>query len=183
MTPSSLFKNLALEGRLTGRRFRQHWRNYLLQCGLSTLALLLVLLVMDVVLQAAIVVAIAASAFIVFIMPHSKASRPRRVIGGHVVAIIVATALDTVYLAPVLGELAHGSHLAGDVLAVASVGLSILLMVLTRTEHPPAAGTALGLIVEGVEGWDPTAALFVLLGAVMLSAAHFFLRSRLVNLF
>ena len=135
---------------------------------------------MDVVLQAAIVVAIAASAFIVFIMPHSKASRPRRVIGGHVVAIIVATTLDTVYLTPVLGELAHESHLAGDVLAVASVGFSILIMVLTRTEHPPAAGTALGLIVAG---WDPTSALFVLLGAVMLSAAHFFLRSRLVNLF
>ena len=88
LTPSSLLRNLDLEGRLIGRRFRQHWRNYLLQCGLSTLALLLVLLVMDVVLQAAIVVAIASSAFIVFIMPHSKASRPLRVIGGHVVATL-----------------------------------------------------------------------------------------------
>ena len=79
-----------------------------------------------------------------------------------------------------LGELAHGSHLAGDLLAVASVGLSILFMVLTRTEHPPAAGTALGLIVGG---WELTAASFVLLEAVMLSAAHILLRSRLVNLF
>ena len=140
----------------------------------------MVLLVMDVVLQAAIIVAIASSSFIVFIMPHSKASSPRQVIGGHVVAIIVATAVAAVYLIPVLGELAHGSHLAGDLLAVASVGLSILFMVLTRTEHPPAAGTALGLIVGG---WELTAASFVLLEAVMLSAAHILLRSRLVNLF
>ena len=79
-----------------------------------------------------------------------------------------------------LGELVHGSHLAGDLIAVASVGLSILFMVLTRTEHAPAAGTALGLVVGG---WAPSAVLFVLLGAVMLSTAHTLLRSRLVNLF
>ena len=164
-----------LEGRLIRRRFRHHWKNYLLQCGLSTLALLMVLLVVDVVLQAAIVVAIASSAFIVFIMPHSKASIPRRVIGGHLVAIVVAAALATLYQLPVLGELVHGSHLAGDLIAVASVGLSILFMVLTRTEHAPAAGTALGLVVGG---WAPSAVLFVLLGAVMLSTAHTLLRSR-----
>ncbi len=122
-------RSLALEGLLIRRRFRHHWKNYLLQCGLSTLALLMVLLVVDVVLQAAIVVAIASSAFIVFIMPHSKASIPRRVIGGHLVAIIVGTALATVYVLPVLGELASESHLVGDLIAVAAVGLSILLMV------------------------------------------------------
>ncbi len=97
-------RSLVLEGRLIRRRFRHHWKNYLLQCGLSTLALLMVLLVVDVVLQAAIVVAIASSAFIVFIMPHSKASIPRRVIGGHLVAIVVAAALATLYQLPVLGD-------------------------------------------------------------------------------
>ena len=44
-------RSLVLEGRLIRRRFRRHWKNYLLQCGLSTLALLMVLLVVDVVLQ------------------------------------------------------------------------------------------------------------------------------------
>ncbi len=50
---------------------------------------------------------------------------------------------------------------------------------LTNTEHPPAAGTALGL---GVIGWDPSAVLFVLLGAIALSIIHRLLRSRLKNL-
>ena len=50
---------------------------------------------------------------------------------------------------------------------------------LTNTEHPPAAGTALGL---GVIGWDPSAVLFVLLGAIALSIIHRLLRSRLQNL-
>ena len=52
-------------------------------------------------------------------------------------------------------------------------------MVLTKTEHAPAAGTALGLIVGG---WAPSAVFFVLLGAFMLSAANLLLRPRLVNL-
>ena len=72
------------------------------------------------------------------------------------------------------------SHVAGDLLAVLSVGLSIFLMVLTRTEHPPAAGTALGLVVGG---WALSAVLFVLLGAVILSIVHMFTRRRLTNLF
>ena len=71
------------------------------------------------------------------------------------------------------------SNLGRDLVAVVAVGFSILLMVLTNTEHPPAAGTALGL---GVAGWDPSAILFVLLGAIALSIIHRLLRSRLQNL-
>ena len=130
-------RRFRLEGHLIDRRFRRHWRNYIIQCGLAALALLIVLLVVDVVLQAAIVVAIAATAFIVFVAPHSMASTPRRVIGGHVVALIVGTAFSLLYLVPGFGEHISGSHFATDVVAVLSVGLSILLMVLTNTEHPP----------------------------------------------
>ena len=62
----------------------------------------------------------------------------------------------------------------------AAVGLSILIMVSINTEHQPAAGTVLGLAVEG---WAPSTVIFVLLGAVMLSVVHAFLRRRLINLF
>ena len=36
-----------------------------------------------------------------------------------------------------------------DVIAALSVGISILGMVATNTEHQPDAGTALGLVVHG----------------------------------
>ena len=52
-------------------------------------------------------------------------------------------------------------------------------MVVTNTEHLPAAGTALGLVVSG---WDPSGILFVLFGALMLSSVHMLLRPRLTNL-
>ncbi len=63
-------------------------RNYLFQTGLATVALIIMLLVEDAVLNAAIVVAVASSAFIVFVVPNSVASTPRKVIGGHLVAVI-----------------------------------------------------------------------------------------------
>ena len=91
----------------------------------GSLALLIVLLVVDVVLQAAIVVAIASIAFIVFVAPHSMASTPRRVIGGHVVALIVGTAFSLLYLVPGFGEHIIGYHFTADVIGVLSVGLSI----------------------------------------------------------
>ena len=163
---------------LIDSHFRRYWKNYLGQCVLAALALLAIMLVMDVVARAAIVVAIASSAFIVFVMPHSRVSTPRRVIGGHVVAVIVALGLALLYLTPV-GGFAAESHLTSDLMA-AAVGLSILIMVVFNTEHPPAGGTVLGLAVEG---WSLSAVFFVLLGAVMLSVVHGVLRPRLVNLF
>ena len=173
-------RGLALRGRLLRRRLRRRWKIHLLQCGLSALALLMILLVVDVVLHAAIAVAIASSAFIVFVMPHGRAAAPRRVIGGHLLAVVVGYLASLLYHVPGLGEAIAGSHLVLDVVAAAAVGLNVLLMVSTSTEHPPAAGTALGLVVDG---WALSAVTVVLLGAVMLSAAHALLRPRLANLF
>ena len=92
---------------------------------------------------------------------------------------MVSSALSLLYLVPVLGDWVSATHFAGDLMAVASVGLSIFVMVVTDTEHPPAAGTALGLVVGG---WSLSAVLFVLIGAVMLSLANMVLRPRLTKL-
>ncbi len=172
-------RKLADDEPLIDGRLRRYWKNYLVQCALAALALLAIMLVMDVVVRAVIVVAIASSAFIVFVMPHSRASTPRRVVGGHVVAVIVASAFALLNLTPV-GGFVDESHLISDFMAASAVGLSILMMVSTNTEHPPAAGTVLGLAIEG---WSLSAVFFVLLGAGMLSVVHAFLRPRLVNLF
>ena len=168
-----------LEALLTYRRIRHHWTTCLIQCGLSALALLVIILIVDVVLQAAIAVAIASTAFIVFVMPNSRAAAPRRVIGGHVVAVVVSMSLSALQVAPGFGEQVTESHVALDLVAASSVGLSILLMILTRTEHPPAAGTVLGLVIGG---WPISTALLVLLGAVVLAVVHALTHRRLINL-
>ena len=140
-----------LAGKIFDRHLIFRYRHYLFQTGLATVALIIMLLVEDAVLNAAIVVAIASSTFIVFVVPNSVAATPRRVIGGHVVAVIVGAVGSGVLMIPALEAFAEQSRYLVDVVAALSVGLSILFMVATNTEHPPpAAGTALGLVIQGL---------------------------------
>lgn len=165
--------------RLLDRNLRYRQPQYLFQCGLVTASLIVILLVEDVLLRAAIVVAIASTAFIVFVVPHSVASTPRRVIGGHLVAVAVGSLLSAFLNTPGVDTLAEESRYLPEVTAALSVGLSTLLMVATDTEHPPAAGTALGLVIPG---WSWGAVVFIVGGAVILSTMRIALRLRLVNL-
>jgi CBS-domain-containing membrane protein len=60
-----------------------------------------------------------------------------------------------------------------------SVGLAIFVMVLTNTEHPPAAGVALGLVLGECSILTVTV---VLVGIVLLSLIKRVLRPVLKNL-
>lgn len=168
-----------LSGKVFDRHIFTKYRHYLFQTGLATAALIVMLLVEDAVLNAAIVVAVASSAFIVFVVPNSVASTPRKVIGGHLVAVIVGTIGSGILMIPTLEAFAEQSRYLLDIVAALSVGLSILVMVATNTEHPPAAGTVLGLVVQGL-GWQAVA--FILVSAVSLSLIRLILRPKLINL-
>ncbi|MCE2464184.1 MAG: HPP family protein [Dehalococcoidia bacterium] len=152
---------------------------YLFQCGLATAALIIILLVQDAVLHAAIVVAVASTVFIVFIIPNSVAATPRKVIGGHVVAVIVGSLLYAILNIPPIDAVTSDSGYIVDVIAALSVGLSIFLMVVSDTEHPPAAVTALGLTIPG---WSWSAVAFFLVGALIFSLVRIALRPKLINL-
>ena len=171
--------NEAIHGRLWDRNALKRAPHYLFQCGLATLALLVILIVEDAVLHAAIIVAVASTAFIVFVVPDSVAATPRRVIGGHIVALLVGGALSLLLHSAFLGPLVDQNRIIFDFMGALSVGISILLMVVTNTEHPPAAGTALGLIIHGF-AWNLV--FFVLASALLLTIIRILLRPRLINL-
>ncbi len=152
---------------------------YLFQSGMATVSLIVILLVEDVVLRAAIVVAVASSAFTIFIVPNSIASSPRRVIGGHGVAVVAGAIFSSVLFIPIVASAAETSRLPVDLMAALSVGVGMLAMAVTNTEHPPAAGTALGLVIVD---WSWSAVLFIMSSAVILSLIHMILRRRLINL-
>ncbi len=114
-----------------------------------------------------------ASAFLLFILPHSPMAQPWPLIGGHLVAGAIA--------------LLCGHLIDEPVLAVAiSVSCSVLLMQLLGCLHPPAAATALtvALIEEpltteltlGVSYSVGGGALLLLLIALMIN--RFLLRRR-----
>lgn len=153
-------------------------RPYLIQAGLASLALLAILLIEQGVSSGIIVVTIASSTATVFVVPHSVASTPRRVVGGHVVSLTVGIALWGV-LHLVTGDANAASNTQIDIFGAAAVGLAVLAMATTNTEHPPAAGTALGIIVEGMSF---TFIAFILSAAIILSLVRAVLRDRLQNL-
>ena len=94
-------------------------------------------------------------------------------------AVIIGSILFAILSIPAIHAVAKDSSYIIDLIAALSVGLSILLMVMTDTEHPPAAGTALGLIIPG---WSWSAVVFIICGALILSMMRLVLRPKLINL-
>ena len=66
-----------------------------------------------------------------------------------------------------------------DITAALSVELRALLMVITNTEHPPAASAAFALVIDP---WSWSAILFVISSAIILSGVRIILRPKLINL-
>ena len=122
---------------------------------------------------------VASTAFVLFVFPHTATTRYRTVIGGHVVSvgagfvvIVVATWLP----------------LSNSWIYACAIGLSLLVMTLTQTIHPPASGTALTIAMAHTGSlWGNVLALtriaiVVLVTVILLTISHYFLRHRLVNL-
>jgi CBS-domain-containing membrane protein len=80
-----------------------------------------------------------ASAILIFGAPHSPFSQPRNHLGGHVIAALTGT-ICRLYIAQPMNNKAFATAL--------SVGLSFLLMFLTRTVNPPAGGTAAIMVIS-----------------------------------
>ena len=160
-------------------RLKRHALNYAFQPVLATLTLLTILLVGDVVLNAAIVDAMASTVFTIFVVPDSIASTPRRVVGGHTAGVVAGSAVAAVVAVLEIPMAADSARAILVTVAALTVCLSIVLMVLTNTEHPPAAGAALGLVIHD---WSLWSVGVILVSAVALSILRAILRPRLVNL-
>ncbi len=149
--------------------FRLHWRHYVLQSLIATVAVFVVLYFLS--LQNAVIIAsLGATAFIVFAMPGSLTAQPRNVIGGHLVGLFWGFVFSLVPHAAMIGSL---------VCYALAVGLSIFTMVVTDTEHPPAAGTALGVAITGI---SPQVLVTVVLSIILLSLIHHFFKPYLRDL-
>ncbi|MDA1297496.1 MAG: HPP family protein [Chloroflexi bacterium] len=136
-----------------------------------------VLLAQDVISSGAIVAAIVSSVAIVFFVPHSVASAPSHIVGGHLSGVVAAYIVVGIGLA-LPGSVADATWFV-DLSGAVALGLVVLLMSVTNTEHAPAAGTALGLAVRGTPG---EAVLFIITAAVIVAAARVILGPRLHNL-
>ena len=94
--------------------------------------------------NAAIAAGLASSVVIIFVNPSNRTARIRSVVGGHGLALVLGSAFSLLlFFGPVVAFLDDLEMLRN--LAYATVvGLSVLLMAITNSEHPPAA-TAIGM--------------------------------------
>ena len=114
--------------------------------------------------HAVIIASIGATAFIIFAMPDSITARPRNVIGGQLVGLLSG------FLFSLLGQQALIYSL---IIYSLAVGTAIFIMVVIDTEHPPAAGTALGVAITGI---SLDVFIAVTVSIILLSLIHKFFK-------
>jgi CBS-domain-containing membrane protein len=163
--------------KLFDQKLKHRLSRYVFQTFLATLAILSILLFLDVLKHTAIIASLGATAFIVFTAPKSYSSGARSLLGGYFVGILSGILCH--YLALLYGHHFADLKILYIVFGSLAVGISILLMVITDTEHPPASGIALGLVINQ---WSYLTILFVISGVLILYFVKKLLRSFLVDL-
>ncbi len=103
-----------------------------------------------------VLASIGSTFFTVFALPNNRTAKPRNVIGSHVVCILIGLACCPI------ASVSLGAGIA--------VGASAFFMVITDTEHPPAAGIALGLALASSPALAFSSAGFALVAALLASA-------------
>ena len=162
------------------RAFVRNPKYYIIQSLLATAAVAIILYFVEVLTHAAIVAALGASTFIVFAMPHSITAQPRRLIGGHAIGLASGAFCYFVILNLLLGQLDTDWEWIRWCIYALAVGLSIFLMTITNTEHPPASATALGIVAHG---WSWQTVVFILACAIGLAIIRRLFRRYLRDLF
>lgn len=157
---SSLITRLDLDDRLT----TDNVRRYAIQCSLATLVVLILLIALDAVTQTVLIAALGATTFIAFAVPKSVVSSPRCLIGGYLVGMLAGSLMSslngTIGIAdPVMAEVSM------IVFGAMATGVAMFLMVVTKTEHPPAAALALGLVLNE---WSALTLLVIIVGVFTL---------------
>ena len=120
-------------------------RVFVFQAALATLVMLAILTFVHSLSSAAIAAGLASSVVGIFVGPSNRTAQVRSVVGGHGVALVLGSIFSFIlFFGPVETYLIDVDYLRNFSYAFA-VGMAMLLMAITNTEHPPAAGTALGM--------------------------------------
>ncbi len=149
---------------------RYHWKPYLFQSLLASASIYLILLVLSIQEHSVIIASLGATSFTVFAMPKNFTANSWNIVGGHLIGVIIGAVCAAIPL--------HIIHYEVGAYALA-VGMAMFLMVITDTEHPPAAGTALGMAMQ-VFSWRII--ITTLLSVIVLALIHHFFKRYLRDL-
>ncbi len=136
---------------LIDRKLKKNLGRYIFQSFLATVTIFIVLIFIDVVNHPAILASLGATFFIVFTIPQSFTAQPRALIGGYIIGIAVGIMFWHISHIPAFAGCFVTQRGCDTVFGAIAVGFAVFFMVITDTEHPPAAGLTLGLLINK---WD-----------------------------
>jgi len=165
--------------RIFDAKFRENPRCYVEQCLVATVSMFIILSLLDAVTQTVLIASLGASSFIAFTMPHINAAKPRYLFFGYVVGVICGVSVSLLGMELTnasFTQMAPQSRIAFGTIAL---GLAMFVMVITDTEHPPAAALALGFVLND---WDVLAVCVVICGIAGIVVLKEAFKSSMIDL-
>jgi CBS-domain-containing membrane protein len=154
---------------------------YVLQCSLAAVGVLISLALLKSISNAAVIAALGASTFIVFVLPQTQSARARYLIGGYICGVAVGVFCYWLrHVIPLPQRFGAIPEFPQVVLGAAAVGLATFVMVVTNSEHPPAAGLSLGFVF--LDEWRWMTPVAVLAAICVLCLTKRLLKRALHNL-
>ena len=153
---------------ILSKNLKERWFNYFWQSAAAGLITFLMLFVFSEVIALIILAGVGSTYFTIFALPSNRTASNRNIFGSYLICILIG--LFCTYI--------PSASLSGGV----SIGVSAFFMVITDTEHPPAAGIALGLSMAEHLDDAYSGAFFALTGALVAIALKFLLSRWLKDL-
>jgi len=171
-------EHFRVSGHVIDPKFARNQRRYVYQCFAVGITMIVVLLLLDMVYQAVLIAALASSSMLAFSVPNMRASRPRCLIGGYLIGVLVGCSASMV-VGAVAGLNMFDEHFVRILAGAVATGLAMFVMVTTDTEHPPAAALALGFVLNE---WNLLTVFAVMSGITLIVFIKEAFRGRLVDL-
>ena len=159
--------------------FARNPRRYVVQAGLATVAMLIILIFVDSLSNAALAAGLASSVVTLFIHPSSRIASTRSLCGGHILALMIGSGFALLSAIGPVRELLLDAPLLSDLGLALVVAVLIFVMALTDTEHPPAAGTVLAMATRP---WDIEIAGIIIAAVLLLAVVRRLIGHRLHDL-
>lgn len=147
---------------------------------MAGIVIFIILYAMDLAGQnKAIVASLGSSTFVVFAAPNSYTARLRSLRGGNLTGLLTGAFISLVLWL-------SGTDSAADwglerlIAGASAVMVSMFVMSITDTEHPPAAGLAMGLVISQWY-WSNVLIIICSVGFLSLVKKHF--TGRMLNLY
>ena len=136
--------------------FPQQWKAYIVQSSYAALSVYIITLILSE--NPVVIASIGATAFIIFALPNNNSAEPKRIIEEHFLGFFKGSCFAVFPFMHII--------IFKAIWFALSIGFTIFLMVILDFEHPPAAGTELGMTLVG---YSLSAAIGIIISVLLFT--------------